>query len=128
MRTHKLSFCAAAMATLLMVEYGVTGNSGRQIVTTPQPRSSEQTVEQKGDGLSLPTTVQGKPGKPSIRNQPEPRPVSKPQASNSKPALLQGCEPALSPLTGAVPTGLYARCFADAGEPVALNPRRLEIS
>ena len=52
MRTHKLSFCAAAMATLLMVEYGVTGNSGRQIVTTPQPRSSEQTVEQKGDGLS----------------------------------------------------------------------------
>jgi hypothetical protein len=118
MRT--LSFCAAAMIALLLVEYGAAGNAWRQVVPAPQPGPSEQTVERKGDWLPLPTTVQGESGRPAA-GRPEPNSISKPQPIGSKPTLLQGCEPALSPLTGAVPTGLHARCVADAGEPVLLG-------
>jgi len=116
MRT--LSFCVAAATALLMVEYGAAGNDGRLLVTAPQPGPSEQTVvrERKGDRLPLPTAAQGAPGRPAARETPQPSPVSKPQPTGHKPALLQGCEPALSPLTGAAPTGLHARCVADAGE------------
>jgi hypothetical protein len=116
MRT--LSFCVAAATALLMVEYGAAGNGGRLLVTVPQPGPAEQTVvrARKGDRLPLPTAVQRTPAPPAAREAPQPNPVSKPQPTGHKPALLQGCEPALSPLTGAAPTGLHARCVADAGE------------
>jgi hypothetical protein len=112
------SFCVAAVTALLMVEYGAAGNGGRLLVTAPQPGLSDQTVvrERKGDRLPLPTAAQRAPGKPAARDAPPPNPVSKPQPTGHKPALLQGCEPALSPLTGLAPTGLHARCVADAGE------------
>ena len=120
------SFCIAAVTALLMAEYGAAGNGGRLLLTAPQPGLSEQTVvrERKGDRLPLPTAAQRAPGRPAARDAPQPNPVSKPQPPGHKPALLQGCEPALSPLTGATPTGLHARCVADAGELTESRPGR----
>jgi len=117
MRT--MSFCVAAMTALLMVEYGAAGNGGRLLVTVPQPGSSEQMVVRE---RPLATTVQSEPRRPAGGNEPQPNPVSKPQPAGRKPALLQGCEPALSPLTGAALTGLHARCVADA-EPTRFGRR-----
>jgi hypothetical protein len=122
MRT--LSFCLAAGTALLMVEYGAAGNGGRLLATAPQSELSEQTVvrERKGDRLPLPSAAQGAPARPAAREVPRTDPVSKPRPTGHKPALLRGCEPALSPLTGAAPTGLHARCVADAQSRFGRDP------
>jgi hypothetical protein len=117
MRT--LGFCVAGIAAaLLMVDYVAAGNGGRLRVTALQAGPSQQTVvrDRKGDRLPVPAAVQNAPAKPAAQDAPQPKPLSKPQPLNQRPALLQGCEPALSPLTGIAPTGLHARCVADAGE------------
>jgi len=112
-------FCIAGIAAaLLMVDYGAAGNSGRLIVTGLQSSPSEQAVvrDRKGDRLPLATTMQIERARPAAPDAP----LAKPQPARPQPALLKGCEPALSPLTGVALTGLHARCVADAGKPTRL--------
>jgi hypothetical protein len=116
-------FCIAGIAAaLLMVDYGAAGNSGRLIVTGLQSPPSEQAVvrDRKADRLPLATTMQIQPARPAVRDAPQSEPLAKPQPARPQPALLKGCEPALSPLTGVALTGLHARCVADAGNPTRL--------
>ena len=122
MRT--LGFCIAGIvAALLMVDYGAAGNGGRLIATALQTGASEQSVvrERKGDRLPAAAVVRPLPAAPAVRDAPQPNPVTKPQPVNQRPALLQGCEPALSPLTGAAPNGLHARCVAAASTPTRVG-------
>lgn len=115
MRT--LGLCIAGLAAaLLMVDYGAAGNGGRLIGTVLQSSPSEQAVvrERKRDRLPLAITMPSRPARVVTPDAPEPQPAPKSQPTNHGPVLLQGCEPALSPLTGAALTGLHARCVADA--------------
>ena len=119
MRT--LGFCIAGIvAALAMVDYGAAGNGGRLMGAALPSFPPEQAVvrERKGDRLPV---AQGRQVNPVILDTPQPGPPpAKPQPTNHQPNLLKGCEPALSPLTGAALTGLHARCVADAGRPARL--------
>jgi hypothetical protein len=116
MRT--LGFCiAGSIAAVLMVDYGAAGG---RLTGAVQSSSSEQTVvrERKGDRLQVATLTLGRQVGPITVDAPQPAPAAKHPPADYKPALLRGCEPALSPLTGTALTGLHARCFADAGKPM----------
>ena len=103
---------------LLMVDYGAAGHGGR-LIGSALRSPSEQTVvrDRKGDRLPVATFAYDQRRRPP--DAPPPAPAANPR-SDRQPALLKGCEPALSPLTGAALTGLHARCVADAGKSTRL--------
>jgi hypothetical protein len=67
-------------------------------------------------GVSLPAvTVRATPGatvRPLVLEHPSPRTATHPQPASKEPALLDGCEPAASPLSPSGASAIKARCVS----------------